>query len=35
MFRYLQSHLTGVLDAKGKLTITSFDLGPAQPSHFD
>jgi hypothetical protein len=35
MFRYLQSHLTGVLNANGKLTITSFDLGPAQPSHFD
>ena len=35
MFRYLQSHLTGVLDTEGKLTVTSFDLGPAQPSHFD
>ena len=35
MFRYLQSHLTGILDANGKLTITSFDLGPAQPSHFE
>ena len=35
MYNYLQSHLTGVLDDTGKLTITSFDLGPAQPSHFD
>jgi len=35
MFRYLQSHLTGVLDTEGKLTVTSFNLGPAQPSHFD
>lgn len=35
MFRYLQSHLTGVLSREGKLTVTSFDLGPAQPSYFD
>jgi hypothetical protein len=34
MYRYLQSHLTGVLDNKGKFTVTSFDLGPAQPSNF-
>ena len=34
MFRYLQSHLTGLLDSKGKFTVTSFHLGPAQPSCF-
>jgi hypothetical protein len=34
MFRYLQSHLTGLLDSKGKFTVTSFHLGPAKPSYF-
>ncbi|MBE7159489.1 MAG: hypothetical protein INR62_13835 [Rhodospirillales bacterium] len=35
LFKYLQSHLNGVLDAGGKFTVTSFGLGPARSSHFD
>ena len=34
MYGVLASHLTGILDATGKLTVTSFHLGPAKPSHF-
>lgn len=34
MYNYLTSHLTGLLDEKGKLTVTEFHLGPAKPSRF-
>lgn len=34
MYGVLASNLTGVLDADGKLTVTSFHLGPKHPSHF-
>lgn len=34
MYGVLASHLTGLLDARGKLMVTGFHLGPARPSHF-
>lgn len=34
LYNYLTSHLTGLLDEKGNLTVTDFHLGPAHPSHF-
>ena len=34
MYNFLTSHLTGLLNANGRLTVTSFRLGPGHPSHF-